>query len=304
MRRSVIGLFGLLCCVLLPTGSRVVSEAWAVERVSPTYSVKAVQKLLQTMGARPNRKKRQRLFAQLKTMPSLSTIQALLWLCRQRKTKRLIRGNALWALGVLQAHWTIPWIRRYRFSRSRFLRYRARKALRLLCPRRLRNKAFYLNVDTVDVKGPLSDYLSHTFAKKLHQIIRKNKEVSALWYRCRLPSRRALRRRRVQGFRIRFRLKVSQTAAGTNLLLKSMWTTFPGNAIRQWREMTVDVNSPPTPLVFLTALPTMMRSLSLDIRTFLESKRRYKRRRNRRRKSRLRKKRRKRKGRRRHRRKR
>ena len=149
-----------------------------------------------------------------------------------------VRGTAALALGKLGNKSAMPYLKKAAKSSKRYLRKMARKAIKLLqnqCPKvNFKGKMIYLNIGPMGVKGfssgkkRLISYLRTQLAKSAEKI----SYVTPYWPKCKTPSRRDLRKKKLKGYMVDGTMIISHSGGELSCTLKLFVTTFPGKSIK------------------------------------------------------------------------
>lgn len=231
---------------------------------------KPLQELIQTLQRSRSYKVRLTAVLSLSKYKHPKAIMALRRVLKKRREHPYVKGFAALGLGRMKATGAIDELRRAARSRSRFVRNKARRALRILCPRSLRGKRYYVHLAKVSSSGPLHQYASDVMLKQVKSFLARRRDVTMMWPRCRLPRRWMLRRRRMKGFGIRMRLTMSYTGGKIRSKLSVLFTTFPGNAIKGAVSGAASAATSPSKGIVKRLVVAVTSSLSSDFDQFLK----------------------------------
>ncbi len=149
-----------------------------------------------------------------------------------------VRGTAALSLGKLGNPAAIPFLKKKASKEKSYVRKMAKAALKLLqnnCPPvSFAGKKIYLNVGPMGVNGFSSG--STALRVSLRSMITAEAEkisyVTPHWEKCKSPSKRDLRRKKLKGYMVDGTLVVSQSGSEISCNLKVFITTYPGKAIK------------------------------------------------------------------------
>lgn len=213
---------------------------------------------------------RVRAVKELRRHTSPQAIQALREAVRSRREHVYVRSAAALGLARMRATQAIPDLQRATRAHSRLLRRRAWRALRSLCPRSvLRRKRFYLHLAPIQASGIQSRFAKALLAQNVRSMLRQRRDATTVWYRCRKPKRWMLRRRRMSGYQLRLRLKMSYTGGKIRSRLTVLITTYPGDAIKASTHATASAATTPHRAIIRRLIRAVTGSLRSDLRRFL-----------------------------------
>lgn len=201
-----------------------------------------------------------------------ASLQALRSTLENRREHPYVRAFAALGLARMKDVYSLRAIKRAARARNRFLRKKARKALRMMCPRRLRRKKFYIDLSKIRSSGPLHRYARDLMLLDMYQILRKRRDVTTTWPRCRQPRRWMLRRKRMSGYYIRMNLKLKYAGGKIQSSLNLLFTTYPQDSIKGAVSANAAANTSPNVGIVTRLIHVLTKSLARDISYFLDSR--------------------------------
>ena len=160
------------------------------------------------------------------------TIQALFKSLNNRKEHSSVRGEAALSLAHLNVSYALHDIKRVARSRKKNLRRKARKALKILCPKRLNDKLFYIHIAKINVEGKHKRYTQHAILFYISKLLKKRPDTALLWSYCRKPRSWMIRKKKMKGLTLNIRAVLETSAKYTRLRSYFLWSTFPQKNIR------------------------------------------------------------------------
>lgn len=198
-------------------------------------------------------------------------VAAILRLLKRKSESPYLRGEAALSLARMKASWVLPTLKQYRRSRNRVFRRKIRSALRVFCPSRIRGKRFYISLKHIRIQGPHSEYVKKRIILYLQKWLRSRGDVTTAWQRCRKPSRRALRRKRMKGYNLRLKISIYDRGQTSGSKIKLLFTSFPGNSIRASNTVRFNLSAGLSRSVLNKLIEVTLPSLKEDIQSFLLS---------------------------------
>lgn len=182
------------------------------------------------------------------------------------------RAAAATQLATMRAVWAAPALRKAARSTHPLLRKRSRRALRRLCPRYVKRRRFYLDLDQLKVYGRYSSSLRRRLLRRLHRYYANHRRVTTVWARCRKPSRRALRRRRMKGYALNAKINLDDLGRKTRARINMYLMTYPGKSLKASNRVKFEAGAAITQRIVNLLFPHIYRSLRNDINQFLSSR--------------------------------
>ncbi len=182
-----------------------------------------------------------------------------------------VRSIAARALGGLRSSRALPALKKAAKSKNSRLKKAARKAIEKMCPSRVSGKRFYLNMSNIRAKGPLKGLSKALALRHLYRVLDRRADVVTGWRKCRKPSKRALRKKRMKGFYLETRVKVSNVGGKVKCKVSVLFTTFPGRSMKGEVNATAAVGGSANPGVVSQLVEALVGSLKVDIYRFLNS---------------------------------
>jgi hypothetical protein len=140
----------------------------------------------------------------------------------------LVRSTAASALASMGLPKAAPALRKAAKSRDRNLKKRARRALARLCPKNTRGIRRYINLDRISYKGPPKGKIAIAMVRcRLARALRKRRSMTVSWKRCRKPSKRQLRRKRVKGYYLDVVVKLKAVGSTVKCKISPTLFTYP-----------------------------------------------------------------------------
>lgn len=198
-------------------------------------------------------------------------VKALIGALSKSSEDSRVRGFAAMALGRLRAYAAIKALRKAARSSDRFLKSRARKAMERMCPSSLSGKRFYLNLDKIKTSGPQGQVARTVAVIHLARILAKRSDATTGWPRCKRPSKRALRRKRMKAFYLDTRVKVKATGGGLKIRVSVLFTTYPGQSIKGNAGASAGVQGDISSNTVASVTGQLLDALASDISRFLDS---------------------------------
>ncbi len=182
-----------------------------------------------------------------------------------------VRSTAARALGSMHSKRAIRPLRKAAKSSNSRLKKAARKAIERMCPSRVSGKRFYLNLDNIRAKGPLKRLSIALALRHLYRVLDRRSDVVTGWRKCRKPSGRALRKKRMKGFHLETRVKVSNAGGRVKCKVSVLFTTFPGRSMKGEVNATAAVGGSASAGLVSQLVEALIGSLKSDINRFLNS---------------------------------
>lgn len=182
-----------------------------------------------------------------------------------------VRSTAARALGGMRSKRAISALRKAAKSSNRRLKRAARKALEKMCPSRVSGKRFYINMDKIRSKGALRSLSLVLARRNLYRLMARRSDVVTGWRKCRKPSKRALRRKRMKAFYLDTTVKVSNVGGRVKCKVNVMFTTFPGQSIKGSVGASAAVAGSANAALVSQLVEALVGSLKGDINRFLNS---------------------------------
>lgn len=198
-------------------------------------------------------------------------VKALIGALSKSSEDPRVRGFAAMALGRLRAYAAARALRKAARSSNKFLKSRARRAMERMCPSRLSGKRFYLSLDKIKGSGPQGRVASTVAALRLARILAKRSDATTGWPRCKRPSKRALRRKRMKGFYLDTRVKVKASGGGLKIRVSILFTTYPGQSIKGNAGAAAGVQGDISSDTVANVTEQLVNALASDISRFLDS---------------------------------
>jgi len=197
--------------------------------------------------------------------------RALLATLKNSSEDATVRSVAARALAGLRSQRAIPALKKAAKSKNKRLKKAARKALEKMCPSRVSGKRFYLNLSNIRSKGPLKGLSTALALRHLYRVLDRRSDVVTGWRKCRKPSKRALRKKRMKGFYLETRVKVSNVGGKVKCKVSVLFTTFPGRSMKGEVNATAAVGGSANAGVVSQLVEALVGSLKSDINRFLNS---------------------------------
>ncbi len=230
-----------------------------------------VGELVRELKSNPSYKVRLTAVLTLAKYADPRAVKALIYALKKSDEDPRVRGFAAMALGRLRARKAIRALRRATRSKNAFLKARAKKALHGMCPPSLRGKRFYINVDKLKASGPKSRMAGAIASIQIAKILAKRKDVTMGWPRCKKPSRRDIRRKRLKAFYLDTRVKVSNSGGKTAVKVSVLFTTYPGQSIKGNAGAKAAVPGAPSRSNLSNLIGALVGAIKSDISRFLDS---------------------------------
>jgi hypothetical protein len=107
------------------------------------------------------------------------------------------------------------------------LKSRARAALARLCPR-VGRRRYYVNLDRVTYKGPSGGKVAVQMVRcRLSRVLRRHSDILVAWPKCRKPSKRDLRKKRVKGFYLDVVVKIRKRGSMVSCKVTPTFWSYP-----------------------------------------------------------------------------
>jgi len=232
-----------------------------------------VDDLLQVLRTSQSRKVRVTALLGLTKFDDPRVTLALRKVLRSRKEHSLVRGFAALGLGRLKDVRALPALRKAAHVRSRSLRRQVRKAMRMLCPRRVKRRSVYLNFEKLKHSGPLSQFALELFVGKLIRHYQGKKGVVLSWPRCRRPKRWHLRRRRTKGFFVNINTKIKDLGGVTKCDIGIIMARYPNNSIKGFYSADAKGSASPSHHVIKLLVNALFQAHVQTIDQFIASRR-------------------------------
>ncbi len=108
------------------------------------------------------------------------------------------------------------------------LKSRIKLALGRLCPRKLSNKRFYVNLERITYKGPSRAKTAVAMLRcRLARKLRRERDILVNWARCRKPRSRDLSRKKIRGFYLDLVLKVRHKGGMLSCKVRPTFFSYP-----------------------------------------------------------------------------
>jgi HEAT repeat protein len=182
-----------------------------------------------------------------------------------------VRSTAARALGSMRSKQAISALKKAAKSSNSRLKKAARKALETMCPSRVSGKRFYLNMDKIRGKGSLRSLSVALARRHLHRVLARRSDVVTGWRKCRKPSGRALRKKRMKGFYLDTTVKVTNAGGRVKCKVSVLFTTFPSQSIKGNVGASAAVGGSANAGVVAQLIEALVGSLKSDINRFLNS---------------------------------
>lgn len=192
---------------------------------------------------------------------------------KNRRQSNFVRGFAARMLAKKRAFSAIPALRKAARASNSYLRNKARKALRTMCPRSIRRasrRSFYLNLDKVKSRGPMHQIARELWLRKLRKRLGADSRTIFEWGRCKLPSRRTLRRKRYAGFFLNIEVKVRYKGGATQCAIDVILANYPNNSLKGFYRAKASAGAEPGAYVFGLLLDALLNSHGRNIKQYLD----------------------------------
>ena len=213
--------------VLLPTLVLLASLFAA-----PSARADRVGDLVRELRSNPSYKVRLTAVLGLAKYADPRAVKALIQTLNKGSENPKVRGFAAMALGRLRARGAIQGLKKATRSSDPFLKRQAHRALERMCPKSLAGKRFYLNLDKIKGSGPSANLAKTIVMIQIAKVLSKRSDVATGWPRCKRPSGRDIRRKRLKAFYLDTRVKVSASGGQTSVKVSVLFTTYPGQSIK------------------------------------------------------------------------
>jgi len=197
--------------------------------------------------------------------------RALIATLKNGREDATVRSTAARALGGMRSARAVPALMKAAKSSNRRLKSAARKAIEKMCPSRVSGKRFYINMDKIRSKGALRSLSVALARRNLHRLMARRSDVVTGWRKCRKPSKRALRKKRMKAFYLDTTVKVSNVGGRVKCKVNVMFTTFPGQSIKGSVGASAAVAGSVSSAVVSQLVEALVGSLKGDINRFLNS---------------------------------
>jgi hypothetical protein len=240
----------------------------------PQAQAASIQDLIQTLTTHRSYKVRLTAVLGISKYRTPEAVAILRKTLRKRREHLYVRGFAALGLGRMKATEAIQDLQKASRARSRFLRYKAKRALRMLCPRSLlRRKRFYISLAKSHASGPMASRAKVWMLGHIRRLLANRRNVTTRWYGCRKPRSWMLRRRRMMGFYIRTNLKTTYRGGRLKTELSVLFTTYPGDAIKASVSASAAAVTSPGEAIMRRLVKAVTGHLRSDIAQFLDSRR-------------------------------
>lgn len=182
-----------------------------------------------------------------------------------------VRSVAARALGGMRSKRAISALKKAAKSSNRRLKKAARQAIEKMCPSRVSGKRFYINMDKISSRGLLKT-LSLVLARRhLYRVLDRRSDVVTGWRKCRKPSKRALRKKRMKAFYLDTTVRVTNVGGRVRCKVSVLFTTFPNQSIKGNVGATAAVAGSANSAVVSQLIEALVGSLKGDINRFLNT---------------------------------
>lgn len=182
-----------------------------------------------------------------------------------------VRSTAARALGGMHSKRAIKALRKASKSSNSRLKSAARKAIEKMCPSRVSGKRFYINMDKMQSKGALRSLSRVLAARHLYRVLDRRSDVVTGWRKCRKPSGRSLRKKRMKGFYLETVVKVNNVGGKVKCKVSVMFTTFPGRSMKGVYGASAAAHGSVNSGVVSQLVEALVGSLKSDINRFLNT---------------------------------
>ncbi len=197
--------------------------------------------------------------------------RALIKTLKDSAEDETVRSIAARALGGMYSTRAIGALRKVARSGGSRLKRAARKALEHLCPSRTSGKRFYINMDKIRSKGAMRRLAVTLTRRHLYRLLGRRTDVVTGWRRCRKPSRRALRKRRMKAYYLDTTVKVSRDGGKVKVKVSVLFTTYPGQSIKGNAGASAAVPGATSRAVVRQLVAALVGALKDDINRFLNT---------------------------------
>jgi len=185
----------------------------------------------------------------------------------------LARQNDIGSLEIFRKVYRKSWRKKRKNRNYRYLYKKLKKAMKIMCPYKTRGKKYYIdyNLRSFRTIGPYKNLAQDLFISKMTKSLKSQGNVTFTWNRCKRPKRWMLRRKRIAGYYLNIKIKLSSSGDVTKCKIGVIIARYPGNAIKSFLSASAQANSKPNPYVIKLLINSLTDTHAKSVKNFLNS---------------------------------